>query len=80
MITTRALVTYDAEDGATEPSFVMEELDVYEPEDDELLVRMVATGLCQTDITSALRPGDGTLRVLGHEGFIPCRTFCFEYD
>jgi Zn-dependent alcohol dehydrogenase len=78
MTSTRALVTYDAEDGSTDPSFVMEELDVYEPEEDELLVRMVATGLCHTDITAALRPGDGTPRVLGHEGSIPCPIPVFQ--
>lgn len=46
--------------------FVLEDLTLEEPRDDELLVRMVATGICHTDIYAAgLFPGPF---VFGHEG------------
>jgi aryl-alcohol dehydrogenase len=49
--------------------FVIEELDLDEPRDDEVLVRIVATGICHTDLAArdqhlpVLLPA-----VLGHEG------------
>ncbi len=46
----------------------LETLDIEEPRPGEILVRMVATGICHTDInvcTSAIRPKP---IVLGHEG------------
>src|SRR3712207_3330628 len=49
--------------------FVMQQLELDEPRADELLVRVVATGLCHTDLT--LRdslPAEMFPRVLGHEG------------
>ncbi|WP_148614381.1 NAD(P)-dependent alcohol dehydrogenase [Nocardioides rubriscoriae] len=49
--------------------FVLEEVDLDEPRADEVLVRMVATGLCHTDLS--LRdslPAEMFPRVFGHEG------------
>src|SRR4051812_7868914 len=48
--------------------FVIEELELREPRADELLVRLVATGICHTDLTvKAMAAGAGAV-VLGHEG------------
>jgi aryl-alcohol dehydrogenase len=66
MVLTRALVTYGAEDSSA-PLFKMEELDTDEPGEYELLVQMVATGLCHSDITVAGMPGNCP-KILGHEG------------
>jgi aryl-alcohol dehydrogenase len=54
---------------AANSPFVIEEIDVPEPADDEVLVRITAVGICPTDITSK----DGLLgapfpAVFGHEG------------
>jgi aryl-alcohol dehydrogenase len=52
----------------TDP-FVMEEIDLEEPRDDEVLVRIAGTGLCHTDL--AVRDGHTGSPfpiVLGHEG------------
>lgn len=49
--------------------FVLEEVELDEPRADEVLVRMVATGLCHTDLS--LRdslPAEMFPRVFGHEG------------
>ncbi|MDO9455870.1 NAD(P)-dependent alcohol dehydrogenase [Nocardioides sp.] len=49
--------------------FILEEVDLDEPRADEVLVTMVATGLCHTDIS--LRdslPAEMFPRVFGHEG------------
>lgn len=49
--------------------FILEEVELDEPRADEVLVRMVATGLCHTDIS--LRdtlPAEMFPRVFGHEG------------
>ncbi len=49
--------------------FVLEEVDLDEPRADEVLVRIVATGLCHTDLS--LRdslPAEMFPRVFGHEG------------
>jgi aryl-alcohol dehydrogenase len=50
-------------------AFTFEEVDLDEPRDDEVLVRIVATGLCHTDLS--LRdslPAEMFPRVFGHEG------------
>lgn len=63
MKTTAAIVHEQGQD------FVLEEVDLDEPRADEVLVRMVATGLCHTDIS--LRdtlPAEFFPRVFGHEG------------
>ena len=63
MRTTVAIV--DEQGGA----FTFQEVDLDEPRDDEVLVRIVATGLCHTDLS--LRdslPAEMFPRVFGHEG------------
>ena len=52
-------------EGETRPA--IESVDIEEPRDDEVLVRLVATGICHTDIEVASRPGQRPI-VLGHEG------------
>jgi aryl-alcohol dehydrogenase len=54
---------------AAKAPFVIEEIDVPEPAEDEVLVRIVGVGICQTDLASR----DGLLgapfpSVFGHEG------------
>jgi len=67
MVSTHALVTHAPENGSKDPVFNMEELDVDEPGEYELLVQMVATGICHSDIYYALHSIDSRT-VLGHEG------------
>lgn len=60
---------------ALEPTekFTLEDIELDDLHDDEVLVEMVATGICHTDLKSA---GGGSIVklpvVLGHEG-ISCR-------
>jgi Zn-dependent alcohol dehydrogenase len=68
MVSTHALVTYEPENGPTDALFKMEDLEVDEPGEYELLVQMVATGICHSDILVASRRTDGTPKILGHEG------------
>jgi aryl-alcohol dehydrogenase len=50
-------------------SFVIEELELDEPRDDEVLVRIVAVGVCHTDLKIAQDPRRAPRPiVLGHEG------------
>jgi aryl-alcohol dehydrogenase len=61
---TRAAVV----EGQGQP-FTMSEVELEEPRDDEVLVRMVATGLCHTDITmGSFLPAEMFPNVFGHEG------------
>jgi aryl-alcohol dehydrogenase len=49
--------------------FVLEEVDLEGPRADEVLVRIVATGLCHTDITmKGFLPAEMFPNVFGHEG------------
>jgi aryl-alcohol dehydrogenase len=49
--------------------FTMAEVELDAPRDDEVLVRMVATGLCHTDITmGSFLPPEMFPNVFGHEG------------
>ena len=49
--------------------FTLTEVDLDEPREDEVLVRMVATGICHTDITmSHFLPAEMFPNVFGHEG------------
>jgi len=50
--------------------FTIEELDLSEPRADEVLVRMVAAGMCHTDLLSREMPPEmfGGANVYGHEG------------
>jgi Zn-dependent alcohol dehydrogenase len=66
MVSTRALVTYGP-DNASAPLFKMENLEVDEAGEYELLVQMVATGICHSDIHIAAR-ADNCPKILGHEG------------
>jgi aryl-alcohol dehydrogenase len=52
------------------PAPVLESVDLEEPRAGEVLVRMVATGVCHTDVRVHAGMGPGTPRpiVLGHEG------------
>lgn len=65
----RAIVSYAPKNG--EAQFRMEDVVVRKTQKDELLIEMVASGICSTDLFFATAP-DGTLgpfpRVLGHEG------------
>jgi aryl-alcohol dehydrogenase len=63
MKTTVALVESPGE------PFTLAEVDLEGPRDDEVLVRIVATGLCHTDITmSGMLPAEMFPNVFGHEG------------
>lgn len=49
--------------------FVIDEIELDEPRADEVLVRIVATGLCHTDLTvPTMMPEEMLPKVLGHEG------------
>ncbi len=52
------------------PAPVIETLDLEDPREGEVLVRIVATGVCHTDLRVHAGMGPGTPRpiVLGHEG------------
>lgn len=61
---TRAAVV----EGQGQP-FTLSEVELEEPREDEVLVRMVATGLCHTDITmGSFLPPEMFPNVFGHEG------------
>jgi len=61
---TRAAVV----EGQGQP-FTMSEVELDAPREDEVLVRMVATGLCHTDITmGSFLPAEMFPNVFGHEG------------
>lgn len=68
-IKARAIVSYAPANG--EAQFRMEDVILRETQGDELLIEMVASGICSTDLFFASSPA-GTLgpfpRVLGHEG------------
>lgn len=49
--------------------FVLTDVQLEEPRDDEVLVRIVATGLCHTDLTvPTMLPAEMMPTVVGHEG------------
>ncbi len=63
MRTTAAIVERQGAD------FALSELELDEPREDEVLVRMVATGLCHTDITlKGFLPPEMFPNIFGHEG------------
>src|SRR6478735_4084107 len=63
MKTTVAVVNAPGED------FVLDEVDVDGPREGEVLVRIVASGLCHTDLTLRSQlPAEMFPRVFGHEG------------
>ena len=54
---------------APDAPFEIQEVELDEPRDDEILVRMVAAGICHTDLgVKASWPADAGPLVLGHEG------------
>src|SRR5258708_25429953 len=53
---------------ASAKPFTLEELELEEPHDDEVLVRIIATGLCHTDLAMRAVPVMPFPLVLGHEG------------
>ncbi|KAL2841032.1 chaperonin 10-like protein [Aspergillus pseudoustus] len=66
--TTQALVAYEPKNGR--PDIRLEEVELRKLADDELLVCIVAVGVCHTDLLFATWPADQIPypRVLGHEG------------
>lgn len=71
MAVTRAIVAREP----TKPQHVnwsLEEVDVFAPGDDEVLVEMRATGICHTDILLSSLPsgafGLAYPKIVGHEG------------
>ena len=48
--------------------FVIEDVELRDPRTDEILVRLVATGICHTDLTVKAMAGVASAVVLGHEG------------
>jgi Zn-dependent alcohol dehydrogenase len=67
MASVKAIVSRGRHD---EGGWSIEEVKLRPLKDDELLVRMIASGICHTDIVFGDRPDDigGWPRVLGHEG------------
>ncbi|NUT56374.1 MAG: alcohol dehydrogenase catalytic domain-containing protein, partial [Thermoleophilia bacterium] len=54
---------------APDAAFEIQDVELDEPRDDEILVRMVAAGICHTDLgVKAAWPADAGPLVLGHEG------------
>lgn len=47
---------------------VIEEIEIDEPKEDEVLIRIVASGICHTDAESIKGNGAPFPAVLGHEG------------
>ncbi len=68
MKTTVALLEKPSVPGST-PDFAFTEVELDEPRADEVLVRVVATGLCHTDLTvPTMLPEEMFPTVMGHEG------------
>jgi D-arabinose 1-dehydrogenase-like Zn-dependent alcohol dehydrogenase len=65
----RAIVAHEPTQGV--PKWKLEDVTLRKLENNELLVRIVATGVCHTDIVFASMPSeDGPYpKVLGHEGW-----------
>jgi Zn-dependent alcohol dehydrogenase len=65
----KAIVHYAPVDG--EMVYKIQDVEVSEPGDNELLVEMIATGICHTDIfisSAPEGPGIKYPKILGHEG------------
>ncbi|KAF2795278.1 NAD(P)-binding protein [Melanomma pulvis-pyrius CBS 109.77] len=66
---TRAIVTTPPKDGA--PTWAMQDISLRDPSPNEVLVRIVASGVCHTDLAISMVPPEyGMLfpKVMGHEG------------
>jgi len=59
----KAAVLYEAN-----KPLIIDEVTLEDPREGEVLVKLVATGVCHTDIAAAKSPGALLPRVLGHEG------------
>lgn len=68
-VSARAIVAYEPSDGQ-KVNWKLENVAVRELKPDELLVRIVATGICHTDVVFATWPAETIPypKVLGHEG------------
>ncbi|MEZ0581063.1 NAD(P)-dependent alcohol dehydrogenase [Nocardioides sp. MH1] len=67
MQTTVLLAAAPFADG--EPAFTFADVEIDDPRDDEVLVRVVATGLCHTDLhVPTMLPAEMFPTVMGHEG------------
>ena len=67
--TTQAIVAYPPTNPGA-PNLKLEDVSIQELKDDEVLVKMVASGICHTDIAVGCVP-EGYMnypKVLGHEG------------
>jgi Zn-dependent alcohol dehydrogenase len=76
---TKAIV---AREPTTHPTWGIEEVDIGSPADDEVLVKITATGICHTDILLSSIPTGNPLgiaypKILGHEGAISLPFLCF---
>lgn len=69
--TTRALVAHEPSNGQL--NWNLEDINLRELRPNELLVRIVAVGVCHTDIVFGMWPPDQIPypKVLGHEGLTP---------
>lgn len=67
-VTARAIVTHEPVEG--QASWKLEEVTLRALEPTELLVRIISTGICHTDILFSTWPKEAIPypRVLGHEG------------
>ena len=67
--TTRALVAYEPQNGRL--NWKLQNVELRELNADELLVRVVAVGICHTDLIFGMWPSDQIPypKVLGHEGW-----------
>lgn len=68
----RAIVAREPSAG---PSWALEAITVGAPADDEVLVKITATGICHTDILLSSMPtgalGLAYPKIVGHEGALP---------
>jgi Zn-dependent alcohol dehydrogenase len=65
----RAIVSYEPVEGA--PNWKLEDVTLRPLQSNELLIRLVATGICHTDLIFGAAPvemGGVYPKVLGHEG------------
>lgn len=69
IISSRAIVTHEPENG--KPKFEMQDVTLRPAlQHDELVVRIIASGVCHTDLVFASEPAYSPSfpRILGHEG------------
>lgn len=68
MMSARAIVAHEPVSG--KPNWTLEDVTLRELASNELLVRIVATGVCHTDLIFASIPSESGPypKVLGHEG------------